>query len=40
MNLSTKQKHTHSCREQTYGCQEGGCVAKGWSESLGLADAN
>ena len=40
MNLSTKQKHTHRYREQTYGCQEGGCVAKGWSGSLGLADTN
>ena len=24
MNLSTKQKQTHRCREQTCGCQGGG----------------
>ena len=37
MNLSTKQIHRH--REQTCGCQGGGWVRKGWTGSLGLADA-
>ena len=36
INLSTKQ--THRRREQTCGCQGGG--EEGWTESLGLADAN
>ena len=39
MNLSMKQKQTHRHREQTCGCQ-GGEVGKGWSGSLGFADAN
>ena len=40
MNLSTKQKQTHSHSEQTCGFQGGGEVGTGWSGSLGLADAN
>ena len=40
MNLFTKQKQTHGHREQTCGCQGGEGVGKGWTESLGLVDAN
>ena len=40
MNLYTKQKQTHRHRKQTYGCQKGGGMGKGWIGSLGLADAN
>ena len=40
MNLSTKQKQTHRHREQTCVCQGGGGSTEGWTESLGLADAN
>ena len=40
MNLSTKQKQTHTYREQTGGCQGEGGVGEGWIGSLGLADAN
>ena len=40
MNLSTKQKQTHRLREQTCGCQGVGGMRKGWTGSLGLADAN
>ena len=29
MNLSTKQKQTHRCREQTCGCQDVGGVVRG-----------
>ena len=29
MNLFTKQKQTHGCRKQTYGCQWG----KGWERN-------
>ena len=36
MNLFTKQKQTHSYREQTCGCQEGGWVREGKIGSLGL----
>ena len=39
MNLFTKQKQTHRCREQTFGCQ-GGWGGEGWIGSWGLADAN
>ena len=39
MNLSTKQKWTHRHREQTCGCQGVG-EGEGWTESLGLVDAN
>ena len=39
MNLSMKQTQTHRHREQTCGCQGGGC-GEGWTGSLGLADAN
>ena len=38
MNLSTKQ--TLRRREQTCVCQGGGGTGKGWTGSLGLADAN
>ena len=38
VNLSMKQKQTH--REQTCGCQGGVRWGKGWSGSLGFADAN
>ena len=40
MNLPMKQKETHRCREQNYGCQWGGKVEEGWTESLVLADTN
>ena len=40
MNLSTKQKQTQRCRQQTSGCQGGGGVGEGQTESLELADAN
>ena len=40
MNLSMKQKETHSHREQTGGCQGGEGLGEGWIGSLGLADAN
>ena len=40
MNLSMKQKQTHRQREQACGCQRGGGVEEGWTESLRLADAN
>ena len=40
MNLSAKEKQTHRCREQTWGCQGGGKGEKGYVGSLGLADAN
>ena len=40
MNLSMKQKQTHRHSEQTWGCQTGGGVGKGWVESLRLADEN
>ena len=39
MHLSSEQKQTHRRREQTCGCQGVG-TGKGWSGSLGLADAN
>ena len=35
MNLSTKQKQTHRHREQTCGCQGGGCWGR---EGLGVWD--
>ena len=40
MNLPMKQKETHRCREQNYGCQWGGMIEEGWTESLVLADTN
>ena len=40
MNLSTKQKQTHRHWEQTCGFQAESGVGEGWTESLGLADAN
>ena len=40
VNLSRIQKQTHRHREQTWGFQGGGEVGKGWTGSLGLADAN
>ena len=40
VNLFTKKKQTHRLREQTYGCQGGGGVGKGWIGSLRLADTN
>ena len=40
MNLSVKQKQTHRHKYQTCGCQGGGGAREGWTESLGLADAN
>ena len=40
MNLCTKQKQTHSHREQTCGCQGGGEDGEGWTWNLGLVDAN
>ena len=41
INLSMKEKQTHTHREQTCGCQGGGWgVREGWIGSLGLADAN
>ena len=39
INLSTKQKRTHTHGEQTCGCQ-GGRGEMGWTGSLGLVDAN
>ena len=38
-NLSMKQKHIHSHRELTCGCQ-GEKEREGWSRRVGLADAN
>ena len=38
-NLSMKQKHIHSHRELTCGCQ-GEKEREGWSGRVGLADAN
>ena len=38
MNLSTEKKQTQRHGEQTCGCQMGGGM--GWTESLGLVDAN
>ena len=41
MNLSTKQKQTHSHREQTCACQGvGDRKGKQWAGSQGLVDAN
>ena len=40
MNLPTKQKQTHSHREQTYMDAKGKTVGEGRIESLGLVDAN
>ena len=40
MNLSMKQRQTHTCREQICGCQGGGEVGEGKIGSLGLADEN
>ena len=37
MNISTKQKQTHSHREQTCGCQGGGRVDESWVGSLGIS---
>ena len=39
-NLYAKQKQTQRHREQTCSCQRGGGEGEGWTESLGLADAN
>ena len=36
MKLSTEQKQIHRHGEQTCSCQDG----VGWTESLGLVDAN
>ena len=38
MNLSIKQKETHTHREQTCGCQSEKGMGKGWSGSLELGD--
>ena len=38
MNLSSKQKQTHGCREKTSGCQGKKCLEVGWSGRLVLAD--
>ena len=35
-----KQNQTHRHRKQTNGCQGEGGMGEGWTESLGLADAN
>ena len=40
MNLSMKQRQTHTYREQIRGCQGGGEAGEGKSGSLGLADEN
>ena len=40
MNISTKEKQTHRCREQTCGCQGGGEVGEGKVGIWGLADSN
>ena len=40
MNLFTKQKQTHGCRELTCGCQGQWREGDGWTGCLGLADAN
>ena len=40
LNVFTKQKQTHGHREKTCGCQGGGKMGEGWTESLGLVDAN
>ena len=37
MNLSTKQKQTQGCRQQTCGCPEEGEVEEGWIGNLELA---
>ena len=39
LNLSTKQRKTHSYRDQTCGCQGGEGKEEGWAENLGLVDA-
>ena len=39
-NLSMKQKPTHRHREQNVDAKGDGRWGKGWSGSLGLADAN
>ena len=36
MNLSTEQKQTHACREQTCGCQRGG-VGRGMNGEFGIS---
>ena len=38
MNLSIKQKETHTHREQICGCQSEKGMGKGWSGSLELGD--
>ena len=40
MNLSKKQEQTHRHREQTCGLQRESGEGEGWTESLGLVDAN
>ena len=40
INLPTKQRQTHSHREQTCGCQGGGESERVGVGVLGLADAN
>ena len=39
VNLSMKQKQTHTHREQIHGCQREEQMRKGWTGSLGLVDA-
>ena len=40
INISTRQKQTLRCREQTCGCQGGGEMWEEWIGSLGLVDSN
>ena len=35
MKLLTKHKPNHGHREQVGGCQEGGCMGKGWRGGWG-----
>ena len=39
MNLPTKQKHIHTQKEQTCGCQGGTGLGEEWIGGVGLADA-
>ena len=40
LGTALKNIQTHRHREQTCGCQGGESMGEGWTESLGLVDAN